>query len=93
MRPEIVGPIAGATEMTIETLPIVRPRFAAGTSVIRVVISSGSMMAVPDAWITRATRSTGKPGASAAVSVPSENRRHRGDEDRPGVEALQQEAR
>ena len=32
MRPEIVGPMAGATEMTIEMLPIMRPRLPAGTS-------------------------------------------------------------
>ena len=74
MKPEMVGPIAGATEITIDTLPIVRPRLLAGTSVISVVISSGSMMAVPEAWITRATTRTSKPGAMAAVSVPSEKR-------------------
>ena len=31
------------------------------------------MIAVPDAWITRATTSSSRPGASAAASVPSEN--------------------
>src|SRR5690606_38840972 len=47
MRPEIVGPIAGATDMTMAMLPIVLPREAGGTRVITVVISSGIMMAVP----------------------------------------------
>ena len=74
MRPEMVGPMAGATEMTIEMLPIVRPRVAAGTSVITVVISSGIMIAVPEAWTTRPTSSTPKPGAIAAISVPRLNR-------------------
>ncbi len=68
--PEIVGPMAGATEMTIEMLPMVRPRCSGGTSVITVVMSSGIMMAVPQAWITRATTSTCNPGASVAASVP-----------------------
>ena len=45
--PETAGPIAGATEMTIEMLPIITPRRAGGTSVITVVISSGIMIAVP----------------------------------------------
>ena len=70
ISPEIVGPMAGATEMTIEMLPMVRPRDAGGTSVITVVISSGIMMAVPLACTTRANSSTSKPGASAAISVP-----------------------
>ncbi len=50
-----------------------RPRNAGGTSVISVVISSGSMIAVPHAWMTRAPTSTPNPGARAATSVPSEN--------------------
>ncbi len=51
-------------------LPIRRPRSAAGTSVITVVMSSGIMIAVPDAWTTRAISSIGKPVASAASRVP-----------------------
>ena len=54
-------------------LPIVLPRVSGGTSVMTVVISSGIMIAVPDAWITRATTSSSRPGASAAASVPIEN--------------------
>ena len=50
------------------------PRRAGGTSVITVVISSGSMIAVPLACTTRAASSTGNPGASAATSVPALNR-------------------
>ncbi len=73
MSPEIVGPTAGATEITMEMLPIIRPRLDGGTSVITVVMSSGSMMAVPLACTTRASRSTGNPGASAAMSVPALN--------------------
>ena len=73
-RPDTAGPIAGATEMTIEMLPIITPRRAGGTSVITVVISSGIMIAVPPAWTTRAARSTANPGASAASRVPVLNR-------------------
>ena len=54
-------------------LPIVLPRVSGGTSVMTVVMRSGSMIAVPDAWITRATTSSSRPGASAAASVPVEN--------------------
>ena len=70
----MVGPIAGATDITMEMLPIVLPREAGGTTVMTVVISSGIMIAVPEAWTTRATSSTGNPGARNAMSVPSENR-------------------
>ena len=56
------------------TRPIMRPRECAGTRVMSVVISSGIMIAVPDACTTRATRSRGKPGERNAMSVPSENR-------------------
>ena len=74
IRPEMVGPIAGATEMTMEMLPMVLPRAAGGTRVITVVISSGIMIAVPMACTTRPTISTSKPGAMAAISVPVLNR-------------------
>ncbi len=73
-KPERVGPIAGASEITTLTRPIMRPRDCAGTTVMIVVISSGNMIAVPEACTTRATSSTGKPGASSAISVPAENR-------------------
>ena len=49
MTPEIVGPMAGATEMTVVMKPMVLPRVSGGASVIAVVISSGIMIAVPDA--------------------------------------------
>ena len=74
IRPEIVGPIAGATDITIDTRPMNRPRSLGATSVMRVVMSSGIMMAVPEACTTRASSSTSKPGASAASRVPAENR-------------------
>jgi hypothetical protein len=74
IRPEIVGPMAGATEITMEMLPIVRPRDDGGTSVMAVVISNGIMMAVPLACTTRPTRRISKPGAKAAMSVPRLNR-------------------
>src|SRR5690606_216466 len=73
MNPENVGPVAGATEVTTEISPIVRPRRETGTKVITVVMSSGSMTAVPLAWITRAATSTGNIGASAASAVPAVN--------------------
>src|SRR5690625_7290587 len=43
MKPEKVGPVAGATEMTMEIRPIVRPRRETGTNVITVVMSSGKI--------------------------------------------------
>src|SRR5918992_5501836 len=71
--PDTVGPIAGATEITIEMLPMIAPRRAGGTSVITVVMSSGSMIAVPLAWMTRAASRIAKPGATAARNVPELN--------------------
>ena len=47
ISPETVGPMAGATEMAMLTLPITAPRLASGTRVRMVVIRSGSMIAVP----------------------------------------------
>ena len=49
MTPAIVGPIAGASDITMLTRPIMRPRRCGGTTVMRVVMSSGIMIAVPDA--------------------------------------------
>ena len=92
MRPEIVGPMAGATEITIEMLPMNRPRSAGATSVMSVVMSSGIMIAVPLACTTRASRRISKPGASAAMQRAGGEEAHRGDEDRPRREPLQQEA-
>ena len=69
----MVGPIAGATDMTMEILPMVLPRWSGGTSVITVVISSGIMIAVPTAWTTRPAISSSIPGAMAQTRVPAEN--------------------
>ena len=74
-------------------LPIVLPRVSGGTSVMTVVINSGIMIAVPDAWITRATTSSSRPGAIAAASVPSENSDIARMKTDARVQALQQEAR
>lgn len=49
------------------------PRRCAGISLITVVITSGIITAVPEAWTTRPTSSVGKPGASAQTSVPAPN--------------------
>ena len=49
MKPPMVGPSAGATEMTIEMLPMVRPRDSGGTRFMMVVMSNGIMIAVPQA--------------------------------------------
>ena len=73
-NPEIVGPTAGATDMTIEIRPIIRPRDCGGTSDMMVVIMSGIMIAVPDACTTRPRSRTPNPGAVAAISVPAVNR-------------------
>jgi len=62
--------MAGATEITIEILPIICPRVAAGTRFITVVISRGNMMAVPLACTIRASSRTSNPGATAAIKVP-----------------------
>ena len=49
INPDSVGPRAGATEITMDTLPITTPRRCWGTSMRMVVISSGSMIAEPKA--------------------------------------------
>lgn len=49
MRPATVGPMAGATAITTEMTPIIRPRCVTGTIVSTVVISSGIITAVPPA--------------------------------------------
>src|SRR5699024_901703 len=71
MKPETVGPSAGATEITIEMMPITAPRRSVGTTVRVTVISSGMIRAVPIAWMTRAVNRTAKVGASAATKVPT----------------------
>ena len=71
--PETVGPTAGATDITIEMRPMMRPRSCGATIVMTVVIISGIMMAVPMAWTTRPTISISKTGESAAMSVPTLN--------------------
>lgn len=68
-----MGPIAGATAMTIVIVPMVRPRRSSGTRRITVVMSSGIITAVPHAWTTRPASRTPNPGASAATSVPRLN--------------------
>lgn len=62
--------MAGATEMAMLTLPMTAPRLDMGTRVRMVVISRGSMMAVPPAWTMRASSNTRNPGANAASNVP-----------------------
>ena len=74
ITPETAGPIAGATEMARVTLPITRPRSCSGTTCISVVISSGIITAVPDAWMMRAPSSTSNDGATVANAVPSRNK-------------------
>ena len=74
ISPPTAGPTAGATDMTMEMLPMVLPRSCGGTSVITVVMSSGIMIAVPLACTTRPTSSTSNPGAIAAIAVPRLNR-------------------
>jgi hypothetical protein len=71
ITPPMVGPVAGATAMTMEITPMVRPRRLAGTTFSTVVNSSGIMMAVPTAWTTRPRTRTRNVGAMAASTVPS----------------------
>ncbi len=73
MTPERAGPSAGATEMARVTLPMTRPRSRSSTTVMSVVMSSGSMTAVPAACTTRPPTSTGKVGAAAQTTVPAAN--------------------
>ena len=92
MTPEIVGPIAGATEMTMETLPIVRPRCAGGTSVMMVVMSSGIMIAVPRRLHHAGDEEDPEAGRERGDQRAEGEQGHRGDEHRPRGEPLQQEA-
>jgi hypothetical protein len=71
--PPMVGPIAGATAMTMVIVPMVAPRRWGGTRRITEVISSGSITAVPKACTTRPTSGTLKPGASPLINVPRLN--------------------
>src|SRR5690625_224926 len=73
MIPETVGPSAGATEMTMLTVPIIVPRACAGTTRSTVVMSSGMAIAVPLAWTMRPSSRSGKPGETAAMRVPRLN--------------------
>src|SRR5690625_7359438 len=73
MKPEIVGPRAGAAEITTPTRPITVPRLRSGTRARVVVISSGSTIAVPAACTTRAINSTPKVGANVATGGPARN--------------------
>ena len=69
--PEMVGPSAGATEMTIEMLPMTCPRRLGGTRFITVVISSGIITAVPEACTIRPISSGRNVGETAQISVPT----------------------
>ena len=84
--------MAGASEMTTLTRPIIRPRACDGTSVMIVVMSSGIMIAVPDACTTRATTSSGNPGESERDERAEREEAHRGDVDLARREPAQQEA-
>ena len=92
MTPETAGPMAGATDMTIEMRPMIRPRSLIGTSVSTVVMSSGIMIAVPLAWTTRPTTSCEDRAARGGDQRADREQGHRDDEHRAGVEALQQES-
>ena len=74
MKPDTVGPIAGATAMTMDMLPIIVPRLRSGTRRRTVVMSRGSSTAVPAAWMTRPMMTTVKSGANAPMTVPATNR-------------------
>ena len=69
-----MGPIAGATDITITMLPDARPRRSGDTRVITVVINSGIIMAVPAACTILPTSRMSNPGASAHTNVPAVNR-------------------
>ena len=73
IRPDAVGPSAGAADIARVTVPMTRPRSSGATTVIIVVISSGIMTAVPTAWTIRPRRSTQNAGANAAMRVPRQN--------------------
>lgn len=70
ISPDTVGPTAGATEITMLTVPKNAPRRSGGTSAKMVVVRSGSIRAVPDACTIRPPSRSAKPGATPANSVP-----------------------
>ena len=71
MSPEIVGPTAGATEITIEMLPIVLPRDRGGHEGHHGRHQQRQHDRRAGRRITRAITSTVRPGATAATSVPT----------------------
>src|SRR5699024_7080079 len=73
IAPPTVGPIAGATAITMLIVPMVAPRLEAGTNRITDDISNGIITAVPQACTTRPTSNATKPGASPLISVPALN--------------------
>ncbi len=71
MKPDRVGPIAGAKEITRPKVPIAVPRRWIGKIAKRIVCISGMIMPPLAACTTRPTRSTAYTGATAQMSVPS----------------------
>ena len=76
ISPDSVGPMAGATAMTIVMVPIA-PRRSGGINDITVVINNGIMMAVPPARMIRPTNSTGNPGERRHQRAGAEQRHRR----------------
>ncbi|MNP28234.1 hypothetical protein D3C76_1211890 [compost metagenome] len=71
IRPEILGPLAGANMITKPINPMAAPRFSIGKITNMVLNISGNNSAVPIACSTRATNRISKLGASAATNVPA----------------------
>lgn len=91
--PDTVGPTAGATEITIEMLPMTAPRLWAGTRRMMVVISSGIMMAVPQACTTRPASSTPNTGATPQINGAHAEQSERQREHLPGAEPVDEPPR
>lgn len=70
-KPPSDGPMAGAVEVMKLAIPIISPMFLRGTCSKMMLNMRGSATPVPTPCTKRPASSTGKTGASAAVSVPA----------------------
>lgn len=69
----MTGPIAGANKITSVRIPVIVPRFCGGIKVNITFITSGSIKPVPEPWMIRPARTSGKTGAIPARKVPAVN--------------------
>ena len=77
MTPEIVGTDGRRERHHDRDIAHHLAAVCGGTSVITVVISSGIITAVPEAWMTRAKTSSSRLGAKIADAGAEREQRHR----------------